>query len=343
MNRIALVTVLVFSALVICTNCDTKEPKGEETTQGEETTHCPCIERETLAGEENFVGIENISFENYPIVDGSTSASILNSLIACKLLGLRYTWINASAVLVETWIRPNEEDIPELHQDFFTKRVKTSQTHGAFMNLIDGEADIILTHRTIAPDERDYAESIGVSLIETSIALDAFVFIVNQKNPVQSLTVDEIRKIYTKEITNWSQVGGNNASMQVFTRPRNSGSEEVFRMLVMNDLEPGNFPEASISLMSHVFNEIWSNENGICYTFSNYKDVMAKMCDRVPVIAINEICPSEITIKNKTYPFISEVRVAIRSDLDHNSMAYKLYEWLQSEHAKYTIAECGFF
>ena len=86
------------------------------------------------------------------------------------------------------------------------------------MNLIDGIADIIVTHRAISPDEKEYAESVGVSLIETTIA-----------------------------------------------------------------------------------------------------------------------------IKNKTYPFISEVRVAIRSDLDHNSMAYKLYEWLQSEHAKYTISECGFF
>ena len=336
MNRIALVTVVI-STLVICSSCDTKEPKGKE------TTHCPCIERKTLAGEENFVGIENLSFDNYPYIDGSTSASILNSLIACKLLGIRYIWVYASAALNETWIRPNLEDIPEQHQDFFAKRVKTSQTHGAYMNLIDGIADIIVTHRAISPDEKDYAESVGVSLIEKSIALDAFVFVVNQKNPVQSLTVNQIQKIYTSQITNWSQVGGRNSEIKVFTRPRNSGSEEVFRILVMNGLEPDDFPEASISLMSLVFNEIWSNENGICYTFSNYKDVMAKMCERVPVIAINEICPSEITIKNKTYPFISEVRVAIRSDLDHNSMAYKLYEWLQSEHAKYTISECGFF
>ncbi|MDR0815574.1 MAG: hypothetical protein LBN37_07485 [Bacteroidales bacterium] len=42
------------------------------------------------------------------------------------------------------------------------------------------------------------------------------------------------------------------------------------------------------------------------------------------------------------YPLIAEVHVAIRSDLDHNSMAYKLYEWLQSDGAKSVIAECGF-
>ncbi|HCC51979.1 MAG TPA: hypothetical protein DEQ30_07935, partial [Porphyromonadaceae bacterium] len=47
---------------------------------------------------------------------------------------------------------------------------------------------------------------------------------------------EQIRKIYTKQITNWSEVGGDNAPMKVFTRPRNSGSEEALRELVMKDL-----------------------------------------------------------------------------------------------------------
>ena len=76
MVKISSGAILVFNALVMCLSCNTKEPK-------EETTHCPCIERKTFAGEENFVGIANISFDNYPFVDGSTSASILNSLIGC--------------------------------------------------------------------------------------------------------------------------------------------------------------------------------------------------------------------------------------------------------------------
>ena len=68
--------------------------------------------------------------------------------------------------------------------------------------MIDGEADIILTHRTISPDEKVHAESVGVTLTETPIALDAFVFIVNKSNPVKSLTVNQIQKIYTGEISN---------------------------------------------------------------------------------------------------------------------------------------------
>ena len=357
MNRFGLITILFLYTVIIYTSCDTKEPKGEE------TTHCPCFDRDFPTSEtknpweipipdwekteDNFVGIDGISFDNFPIVDGSTSASILSTMVACKLLGIGYRWLQPLVYGGDWILQTKWDDVPEQYHTydnaFFGKRVMTSQTHGAFMNLIDRKADIIHTHRTISPDEKTHADAVGVSLIETSIALDAFIFVVNKSNLVQSLTIDQIQKIYTKKITNWSQVGGKKADIKVFTRPRNSGSEEVFRTLVMDGLEPADFPEASISQMFAVFLEITENVNSICYSFNTYKDLQARRpCDEIPVIAINDICPSETTVKNGTYPFISEVRVAIRSDLDHNSMAYKLYEWLQSEDAKYTITECGF-
>jgi len=346
MNRFTYLKIIILFTVLFFTNCGKTNDKA---------TPCPCFERDLPTSENfweiplnwevaesGFVGIENISFENYPKVDGSTSANLLNTMVACKLLGIGYRWA-PPGIFTEWFLQSNWDDLPEQNKDFFGTRVMTSQTHGAFMNLIDGNADIILTHRTISPDEKAHANAVGVSLIETSIALDAFVFVVNKNNPVKSLTVNQIQEIYTKKITNWNQVGGNNAEIKVFTRPRNSGSEEVFRTLVMNGLEPADFPEADIGGMIWVFWEVNENENGICYTFNTYKDMQARIsCNEVPVLAINDICPTESTVKNRTYPFISEVRVAIRSNLDHNSMAYKLYEWLQSENAKYTIEECGF-
>lgn len=316
MRRLDLIAVSALFSIIIYTSCNKEE--------------------------ENFIGIKNISYENYPKVDGSTSASVLNTMAACKLLGIGYYWM--PPIVVSEWtLRASREDLPEQYTSFFGERVKSSQTHGAFINLIDNKADIILTHRTISPDEKAHADSAGVTLIETPIALDAFVFILNKSNPVKSLTVNQIQKIYTGEITNWLQVGGNNASIKVFTRPRNSGSEEIFRKLVMNGIEPADFPESSIGGMSQVFGEILSNENSICYTFNNYKNLQARKPDsEVPKIAVNGIFPDEQTVKNGTFPFIAEVHVAIRSNLDHNTMAYKLYEWLQSEGAKSTITECGF-
>lgn len=299
---------------------------------------CSCTKEIEI--EQNL--IEGINFENYPNVDGSTSTSVLNVMVACKLLGVSYVWMEPG-VVTEWTLQPEYETLEEQYKEFFWKRVKSSKTHGAFINLIDGNADIILTHRTISSDEKAHADSAGVTLIETPIALDAFVFVVNKENPVKSLTVNQVQKIYTGEITNWSKVGGNDSEIKVFTRPRNSGSEEVFRIVVMKGIEPVDFPASAIGGMSQVFGEIVHNVDGICYTFNNYKDLQARVSDsEVPKIAINGIFPDKNTVKNKTYPFISKVHVAIRSDLDHNSMAYKLYIWLQSEDAKPTIKECGF-
>ena len=323
MNRLVIATVVVLFSIIFCISCNKDE--------------------------ENFVGIENISFDNYPKVDGSTSARALNMMIACKLLGVNYRWQGLEYSkpwqneVIEWNIAPETEDIPRQYgEDFFSKRIMTSQTHGAFMNLIDSNADIILTHRTISPDEKIHADAVGVTLMETPIALDAFVFVVNKKNPVKSLTVNQIQKIYTKKITNWSKVGGNNIDLFAFTRPRNSGSEEVFRAVVMDGLEPADFPEIfQILDMPYVLINALNIENSICYTFNNYAEVIVRMPD-VPKIAINGIFPDKNTVKNSTYPFISKVYVAIRSDLNRNSMAYKLYEWLQSDDAKSTIRECGF-
>ena len=248
MKRLHLITVSVLSAIITCTSCNKEEPKNE-----------------------NFMGLKDISFENYPKVDGSTSSSVLNVMVACKLLDVPYKW-HEPGITTEWTLQPVYEEIPEQYKNFFWQHIKSSKTHGAFMNLIDGEADIILTHRTISPDEKAHADSAGITLIETPIALDAFVFVVNKNNPVRTLTVSQIQKIYTGEITDWSQVGGKNTSIKVFTRPRNSGSEEVFRELVMDGLEPANFPESAIGGMAQVFGEIIHYEDAICYTFNNYKN-----------------------------------------------------------------------
>ncbi len=315
-KKLALVALAALTAVVF-TGCDEEPPQ------------------------ENFVGIEGITFGNFPRVDGSTSARALIQMSAYKLLGVRYEWYDFLG-LGEWIVSPRREDIPEQYRDDF-KDITTSNTHEAFVNLIDGNADIILTHRTLSPDEKAHADEAGVTLIETPIASDAFVFIVNKNNPVKSLTVEQIQKIYTKEITDWSQVGGRSAEMAVFTRPRNSGSEEIFRSLVMKGLEPAEFPEAVIHIMAQTFAEVMGNPDGLCYTFDNYKEKIARIPDsEVPKIAVNGVFPDERSVRSGTYPFVSQVHVAIRSDLDRGSMAYKLYEWLLSENAKWTIAECGF-
>jgi phosphate transport system substrate-binding protein len=322
-----------------CKNNEVPCENGEESFENDE--------EDSFESDESLFKIDGLAFDNYPKVDGSTSTQPLNMLIACKLLGVRCDWEPGGRwgliIPNEFWLTPDPEDIPADYPDFFSEHVKVSQTHGAFMNLIDKNADLIMTHRTLSPDEKAHADEVGVTLTETPVALDAFVFVVNRDNPVKSLTADQVRGIYTGNITNWCQVGGPDEMIQPYVRPRNSGSQEIMESLVMKGEKiSDSFEGREIVSMGGVFSEIRTS-GSICYTFDYYKRIMVRVEDEtVPRLSINCVFPSKKTIRNRTYPFVSEVRVAIRTDLDKNSMAYKLYELLTSNAAKSVIAESGY-
>ena len=294
-----------------------------------------------------YIGIEGISFENYPRVDGSSSTEPLNILIACKLLGWRYEWKPYMFGNGIWQIVPDREDTPD---NFFGERIKSSQTHNSIINLIDNQTDIIISARKMSADEKSYAENLGVSLIETPIALDALDFLLNKQNDINSLTVKQIQDIYKGNITNWNEVGGADETIKPFIRNTNSGSQEMMKEIVMDntgmpDWEVGFTDDEIIPTMSGVYTELSMYQNGICFTPHYYKEFIirdAVGAGNIKSIAINGIYLNVNSIKNKTYPFVANVYVSIRSNLDRNSMAYQLYEWLQTKSGKDVIEESGY-
>jgi len=308
---------------------------------------CSIFYANFLFSQQDFQGINGINIDNYPRVDGSTSTEPLNTLIACKLFGWRYEW-RPYMIGNGIWqLIPNKEDIPE---NFFGERIKSSQTHNSIINLIDNKTDIIISARKMSADEKSYAENIGVSLIETPIALDALVFLLNKQNIVNSLTVTQIQDIYKGHITNWNELGGIVDAIKPFIRNANSGSQEMMKEIVMDnagmpDWDVGYTNDEIIPTMDAVYFELSIYQNGICFTPHYYKEYIirdAAGADNIKSIEINGIYPDANTIKNKTYPFVANVYVSIRSDLDQNSMAYKLYEWLQTKSGKDVINESGY-
>jgi len=294
------------------------------------------------------------TMENYPRVDGSTSTNPLNSIIAAKLLDLEYEW----------------QPVPELNQGSkdvvfkdtmltldLRKKLKCSQTHGAIINLIDNETDLIIVARKMSQDEKQHADSAGVSLIETPIALDALDFIINSQNLINSLSVEQIQSIYLRDITNWSEVGGAEYEIKPFIRNANSGSQEMMNEIVMKGMpdwdrwvsEWDRWPseeDIRIGNMIHVYQALINNPNqGICFTPHYYKEFMVgdfMASGMIKTLDINGITPSKSTIRNKSYPFVADVYVSIRSNLDQNSTAYKLYQRLQTSSGKLAIEESGY-
>lgn len=302
----------------------------------------PACDRE----DDRLSEIDGLTVHNYPRVDGSSSTEPLNTLIACKLLGWRYEWRPFMAGNGIWRLEPNREDVPD---NFFGERIKSSQTHQSIINLIDHRADMIISARKMSADERSYAESVGVSLIETPIALDALVFLLNKQNSVNSLTVKQVQDIYLGNVTNWNELGGANEAIKPFIRNANSGSQEMMKEIVMDntgmpDWEVGHNDEI-ISTMSAVYTELSMYRNGICFSPHYYKEYIirdAVGAGNVKSIEINKVYPDAKSIKNKSYPFVANVYVSIRSDVDHNSMTYKLYQWLQTEAGKRVIGESGY-
>jgi phosphate transport system substrate-binding protein len=282
--------------------------------------------------------IDGLTTANYPNVDASTAAAPLQTLLACKLLGFRYDW--GQSYDGTYTINPNWEDIPT---DFnYWERIKTSKTHDAIVNIIDGNADFILSVRKMSEDEKAHAEENGVTLIETPIALDAFIFIVNRENTIKSLTINQIQNIYTGELTNWKEVGGKNAQINPYLRNPNSGSQELMESMVMKGLKMKDWPKENLlDGMMLVFTTVMTDVNSICFSLYYYNEQMVKE-NIAKAIAVDNVMPDKNTIKNRSYPFTSEVYAVIRSDLDKTSMAYKLYELLLSEAAKKVISESGY-
>ena len=307
---------------------------------------CQFLFANFLFSQQDFQGISGINTENYPRVDGSTSTNPLNYIVAARLLNLEYEWVNGTGG--RDVIFTNQGTMP---WDFRTK-FQCSQTHNAIINLIDNQTDLIIVARKMSADEKQYADNAGVSLIETPIALDALDFILNAQNTVNSLSVEQIQNIYLGNITNWNEVGGANEEIIPFIRNANSGSQEMMTEIVMHSTD---MPDWEVSLsdaeehtlwsMSAVYQELILYSNGICFTPHYYKEYMMSnifTAEKIKTLAINEIVTDRNSIKNNIYPFVANVYVSIRSDLDQNSMTYRLYEWLQTKSGQEVIDESGY-
>jgi phosphate transport system substrate-binding protein len=285
------------------------------------------------------IDLDSLTIENYPRVDGSTSTHPLQVLIACKILGVEWSWM--PGWIDDTYrIWPSMDEKPEVAR-FILDSIVHNGTHGAFVNLIEGRADVILAARSASPDEIHLADSMGVSLITTSVALDAFVFIANVNNPVNSLTIKEIQDIYTGEITLWNQVGGTNTEIHPYQREPNSGSQELMVSLVMKDLTMMEFPELILYGMMGPIYQITYDREGLGYTVYFFEQFMAPH-DSLKLLGINGVVPEYSTLRNRHYIYTTDVYAVIRENLDRSSTAYLLYLWLQTEEGQAVVAESGY-
>ena len=288
-----------------------------------------------------------------PIIDGSDSTEPLRTILVSRLLGCSYQWKRNRPVIDYLGLRSVFIDNPP--DGLFSKMIN-SNTHPSFVKLIDGEVDIIITARGISRDEAKYALEKNVKLLEKPIAMDGLVFIVNAQNPVENLSHQQIKDIYLKRITNWNQVGGEDASITAYVRNANSGSQEKFETIVMDETEIGQMEILNVEqgyLMTSPYDQLYRNKNGIAFTpYYYYKFIVD--WDVVKAIKINGIEPDKESLELKQtnasqessvkslYPFTTTVEVAVRMDCPKDSPAYKIYEMLSTKEGQDIVEESGY-
>ena len=283
--------------------------------------------------------MSEITVENYPIVDGSTSTIPLDTRIACHLLELKCDWIE---MLDGTKLfLPDVESLDETPFDDIFPPINHSGTHGSYVNLINGDSDLIFVARSPSQDELDLADSLGVELESYPIALDAFVFIVNKENPVATLTIRQIQGIYTGAITTWGEVGGLGTPITPYQRNDNSGSQELMKSLVMKGLTMIGAPEMMLPTMMAPINAISDDVLGIGYSVYFYEQFMAPN-EKLKFLGIEGVIPGYKTIQSQKYPLTTEVYAVIRADQPENSWAIKMKDWVMTDAGQVEVAESGY-
>ncbi len=199
-------------------------------------------------------------------------------------------------------------------------------TGGAFKAIVKGTADIIFC---ASPSQKqlDYARQNGIELVLVPIGFEAFVFLVNDSNPVQSLTVEEIRDIYSGKIKNWSEVGGDNSPVSAITRPDGSGSQTAM-LSFMNGLpiKPANSIYAGRTLG---------------YSFRYYVDGIVSS-KNIRLLELNGVYPSKENIRNHSYPVVSNFYAIYRKSDSAREDIQKVIAFILSEQGQQIVEESSY-
>ena len=177
---------------------------------------------------------------------------------------------------------------------------------------------------------REFTEEELRELSVYSVANDGIAVIVHPNNPVKNLTADQVKKIFSGEITNWNQVGGNNAAILVYTRETGSGTRTTFQDLIMDGeaITSRATPFASSALIK---SGVARQANAIGYDSIGYVD------ETIKAVSVNNIMPTSETVLDETYLMSRQLYLCTRGNA--SGLAVKLIDYIRSAAIQKEIVE----
>jgi phosphate transport system substrate-binding protein len=188
-----------------------------------------------------------------------------------------------------------------------------------------------------------YAEKFGTEFEYTPIGREAFVFFVNAKSDVDNLSSNDIRRIYSGEVKDWSELGFKPGEIKAFQRNKGSGSQSMF-LRFMGDVAPEEPPkEERVDFMMgayEVVSDYINNKGAIGFSFRYYIETVIGRKD-VKLISVDGIAPTVENIKSGTYPITGDL-YAVTWKGNPNKNVEVLLDWITGLQGQYIIEKTGY-
>lgn len=275
-----------------------------------------CFKSNVENGDSDTENFLTLTESEYPRIDGSTATIPLGEA--------------AAAVLMD-----KDRADCAVYADF-------TGTDSAHHRLANGQVDLLMVYEA----SKDTRQSIQhAEFQKAEIGSDALVFLVNIRNTVDNLTVEQIRDIYAGKITNWNEVGGDDAPIAAFQRNATAGSQALMESLVMYGTPMMN-PQENFLLdsMGGLVTAVSSFDSGkyaLGYNVFYYVTEMRKD-PNIKIISVNGVEPGAGTISNGEYPLTHDFYAMIRSDEPDSSPASRVFHWLQGSEGQALIKQEGY-
>ena len=191
----------------------------------------------------------------------------------------------------------------------------------------EGRCDIGLSSRDLKAEEK------AAGLTGTVLAYDGIAIIVHPENPVSNLSLETIAKIYTGEITNWSEVGGSDAEIVLIGREAGSGTRDGFESIT--DTEDACKYRQELTSTGDVITTVSQNPGAIGYAS------VASVKDTVKAVTVDGVAPTEETIKDGSYVVQRPFVLVTKTDAKLSEAARKFFDYITSADANVIISAAG--
>lgn len=220
--------------------------------------------------------------------------------------------------------------------------VEYHSTIGGFTALVEKEVDMVFIAHP-SDWQLQQAERAGVQLVLTPIAKEAFVFFVNARNSINSLTVAQLQDIYGERVNNRNEIGGKDGKIIPFQRNENSGSQTAFvKFMAGNYIRKPQMEEVAggMGFMINMVADYVNYRDAIGFSFRFFTNEMVGNKD-IKLLNIDGVEPNVENIANGSYPLTSDF-YAITLEDNTNPNVQVFLDWILSSQGQELVEKVGY-